>query len=179
MSDNARLTVTGHYAGAVSRATATLLDLLFIVASYTLGLAGINLLTTAFFGRSIVKESSTGASVALLVWGFVYSFVFLAVTARTPGKAIVGLRVVRADGSTVRPGRAFLRVLFFPLNILTLGIGFLLILFQHEHRALNDLLAGTAVVYDWGERPAELPGPLSDFLRRANVPVELTDTDKP
>ena len=33
-------------------------------------------------------------------------------------------------------------------------------------RALHDLCAGTAVVYDWGDRPAELPGPLSSYLAR-------------
>jgi hypothetical protein len=48
---------------------------------------------------------------------------------------------------------------------------------QREHRALHDLIAGTAVVYDWGSRTAELPGPLSEFLaRRAGVEYTLRPT---
>ncbi|TCN43920.1 putative RDD family membrane protein YckC [Kribbella orskensis] len=165
-----RLTITGHYAGAVSRAVAAVLDVLIVFASFTLGLAGLDLLTTAFLNRSIREDSSApAATVALLVWAFCYAFGCLAITARTPGKAIVGLRVVRADGGTVRPRRAFLRVCVFPLSVLLLGLGFVLIVFHRAHRALHDLIAGTAVVYDWGERPAELPGPLSDFLIRANA----------
>ncbi|MFC5264740.1 RDD family protein [Kribbella qitaiheensis] len=165
-----RLTITGHYAGAVSRAAAAVLDVLIVFASFTLGLAGLDLLTTAFLNTSIKEDSSAPpATAALLIWAFCYAFGSLAITARTPGKAIVGLRVVRADGGTVRPRRAFVRVCVFPLSVLLLGLGFVLIVFQREHRALHDLIAGTAVVYDWGERPAELPGPLSDFLIRANA----------
>ena len=39
---------------------------------------------------------------------------------------------------------------------LTLGIGFLGIVFQRNRRALNDFIAGTAVVYDWDARAARL-----------------------
>ncbi|TWD80055.1 putative RDD family membrane protein YckC [Kribbella amoyensis] len=168
-----RVTVTGHYAGAVSRAAAGVVDLLLIFVTFTLGLAGLDLLTTAFFDKSFRRDPSAPlATVGLVVWSFVYAFTSLAITARTPGKGVVGLRVVRADGRTARTGRLFLRVCVFPLSVVFFFIGFLPIIFQKEHRALHDLIAGTAVVYDWGERPAELPGPLSDFLQRANAPAE-------
>jgi uncharacterized RDD family membrane protein YckC len=170
---NNRLTVTGHYAGVVSRAVAAILDLVIIFVSFTLALAGLDLLATAFLDRSTERNpSAPAATIGLVIWAFVYVFTALAITARTPGKAIVGLRVVRADGGTARPGRTFVRVITFPLNLLLLGLPFLLIVFQREHRALHDLISGTAVVYDWGERPAELPGPLSDFLQRANPPSD-------
>ena len=42
------------------------------------------------------------------------------------------------------------------LTLLTLGIGFLGIVFQRERRALDDFIAGTAVVYDWDARAARL-----------------------
>jgi uncharacterized RDD family membrane protein YckC len=89
--------------------------------------------------------------------------------------------VVRSDGGTIRPGQAFVRVAVFPLSVLPAGLGFVPILFQREHRALHDLIAGTAVVYDWGERPAQLPGPLSDFLTRAGAaePLPLRRYDGP
>jgi uncharacterized RDD family membrane protein YckC len=171
MNGSGRMSVTGFYAGAVTRAAGAVLDILIIFGSYTIGLAALDLLTRAFLGRTVTEES-TGATVALFVWAFLYSFGFLAVSARTPGKAIAGLRVVRADGHTLGPGRALLRTLCFPLSVIPFGLGFVPILFDTKHRALHDFLAKTAVVYDWGERPAELPGPLSDFLRRANAPAD-------
>jgi uncharacterized RDD family membrane protein YckC len=157
-------TVTGGYAGAVSRATATALDILIIVTAFTIGLAGVNLLTTSFWGIEVRR--ALPATIVLAVLAFCYAFGFLAVAGRTPGQGIVGLRVVRADGGTIRPGQALRWVVGFPFSVVPAGLGFVPIVFQREHRALHDLIAGTAIVYDWGERPAELPGPLSAFLAR-------------
>ncbi|TCC35123.1 RDD family protein [Kribbella sindirgiensis] len=161
---NGRLTITGHHAGAVSRAAATALDLLIITTSFTIALAGVNLLTNAFWGLSVRRPLPATAGVAALA--VCYALGFLAIAARTPGQGIVGLRIVRSDGGTIHPGQALRWVLAFPLSVVPLGLGFLPIVFQREHRALHDLLAGTAVVHDWGDRPAELPGPLSAFLAR-------------
>ncbi len=49
-----------------------------------------------------------------------------------------------------------MRALVFPLSFLLLGAGFLGILVQREHRALHDLIAGTAVIYAWDARAARL-----------------------
>jgi hypothetical protein len=49
-----------------------------------------------------------------------------------------------------------LRTLGLGLTLLTLGIGFLGIIFQRQRRALNDYVAGTAVVYSWDARAARL-----------------------
>ena len=51
--------------------------------------------------------------------------------------------------------------------MLLFGIGLFMIVVQREHRSLHDLIAKTCVVYDWGDRSAEMPGPLSEFLNRA------------
>jgi hypothetical protein len=58
------------------------------------------------------------------------------------------------------------RSLTFPLGFLTVGLGFLGILVQREHRALYDLISGTAVVYAWDARAARLR-----FLARQAEPV--------
>ncbi|HWD80866.1 MAG TPA: RDD family protein [Kribbella sp.] len=160
-----RVTVTGHYAGLVSRTVAGVIDVLIVVTSFTIGLAGADLLTTTFWSTSVRRTPLT--TIALAVVAFGYAFGFLTIAARTPGQGIVGLRVVRSDGGTVRTGQALVRVVAFPLSVVPAGLGFLLLVVQREHRALHDLIAGTAVVYDWGDRPAELPGPLSAFLARS------------
>jgi uncharacterized RDD family membrane protein YckC len=174
---NGRLTVTGHYAGAVSRATATALDLLLIATTFTIGLAGVNLLTTSFWGVSVRR--ALPATIAVVVLAFCYVFGFLAIAGRTPGQGIVGLRVVRSDGSPIRAGNALRWVVAFPFSVVPAGLGFVPIVFHREHRALHDLIAGTAVVYDWGERPAELPGPLSAFLTRHDSLARHDDGGSP
>ena len=49
-----------------------------------------------------------------------------------------------------------MRSLAFPLSILLFGLGFLGILIGRQHRALHDVIAGTAVVYSWDARAARL-----------------------
>jgi uncharacterized RDD family membrane protein YckC len=162
-----RLRVTGHYAGAVSRAASGALDIAIVLATFTAGLAGLDLLARAVLDVSLAGDrTGAGSVVAFALWAFTYVYTSLAIAGRTPGKGIVGLRVVRADGSTLSGRRAFWRTLALPLSVLPLGLGFVGIIVQREHRALHDLIAGTVVVYDWGGRVAELPGPLSEFLAR-------------
>jgi uncharacterized RDD family membrane protein YckC len=46
--------------------------------------------------------------------------------------------------------------LAFPLSFILLGLGFISILFEHDRRALHDLIADTAVIYCWDAREARL-----------------------
>ena len=87
---------------------------------------------------------------------FLYYAYWWAVTGRTLGMAMLGIRVVRADGTVLNPKRAVARAAVFPLSFLLCGLGFLGILVQREHRALHDLIAGTAVIYSWDARAARL-----------------------
>ncbi|MFU8841296.1 MAG: RDD family protein [Nitriliruptoraceae bacterium] len=74
---------------------------------------------------------------------------------------------------------ALVRVLLLPVSLALLGLGFAVMLLDRERRALHDRIAGSAVVYDWGGRPAELPTPLSRWLeRQTGVGVEDA-TDRP
>lgn len=161
-----RLGVTGHYAGPVSRTAATVADVAIIFGLFTMGTAGLSLLSNLFLDWNIEGSNGWVWGVSLLVWAFIYAFGGLAIAGRTPGKTLVGLRVVGKDGSVLSVGRALGRTLVFPINIITFGLGFLGVIFQREHRALSDMIAKTAVVYDWGSRTAELPGPLSAFIAR-------------
>lgn len=166
-SADGRPGVTGHYAGAVSRAGAVSLDVGIIFALFTLGVAGLDLLARFIAGLSLADDRSGFWWVAALGgWAFIYVIVSLTIAGSTPGKGIVGLRVVSADGSILSGRHALVRTLAFPLSAVVLGLGFLGIVFGHQHRALHDLIAGTAVVYEWGGREAQVPGPLSAFLDR-------------
>ncbi|MEO7677838.1 MAG: RDD family protein, partial [Verrucomicrobiota bacterium] len=65
----------------------------------------------------------------------------------TLGKMVIGARIVNADGSKIGFFRAFLRMLASIVSSLTLGIGYLIVAFRDDKRALHDLIAGTRVVY--------------------------------
>ncbi len=72
---------------------------------------------------------------------------------RTPGMALLGVRVCRLDGSRIGLGRAAVRLVGLWLSVATLGLGFLPALVDSRRRALPDYLAGTQVVRDGGAAP--------------------------
>jgi uncharacterized RDD family membrane protein YckC len=70
--------------------------------------------------------------------------------------AVLGIRVVQADGTGADAWRGVVRALVFPFSFLFLGLGFIGLLVQGQRQALHDLVAGTAVVYAWDARAARL-----------------------
>jgi uncharacterized RDD family membrane protein YckC len=72
---------------------------------------------------------------------------------QTLGKWATGLRIEPKDGGPLEWWRILVRhFLGYPLSLLTLGIGFLVAVFDAQGRALHDLIAGTIVVRDVGQR---------------------------
>ena len=148
----------GHYAGAASRFLAYAVDVIVSWSLYTLGVAGVTFVIKIFTGRSVTWHPDNSIIVAAIfaVWELAYFGYCWAAGGRTPGMALLGVRVVRADGTEIDPWRGVVRALAFPLSIILFGLGFAGILLQREHRALHDLIAGTAVVYAWDARGARL-----------------------
>lgn len=147
----------GHYAGAVSRFAAYAIDIAASYGLFTLALTGISFAVHIITGRQVAwSKENIIVVVVFVVWEFVYFAYSWSVGGKTIGMAVLGVRVVRADGSNVEPRQAVMRTLALPLSILLLGLGFVGILLQREHRALHDLIAGTAVVYAWDARAARL-----------------------
>lgn len=149
------VTQQGHYAGAATRFAAYVLDQAVATGLYSVGVAVVTwALSLVTSGTLDPKPVAGVASVGYLLWLILYYGYPWAVSGKSLGMAVLGLRVVAADGTPLPPARAFVRILAFPLGFLTLGIGFLGILFGREHRAIYDRVAGSAVVYDWDARSA-------------------------
>ena len=147
----------GHYAGSVSRFLAYVIDLLVSSGLFALGLAATSFVAQVVTGHSITwNRSDVVVAIIFAAWEFFYFGYSWAASGRTLGMATLGLCVVRADGADLDPWRGFLRALVFPLSFLFFGLGFLGILVQREHRALHDLIAGSAVIYGWDARAARL-----------------------
>ncbi|HBW21601.1 MAG TPA: RDD family protein [Actinobacteria bacterium] len=147
----------GHYAGSVSRLLAFLIDVVVSFSLAALGLAVTSLVAQVVTGHSISWDR-TDIAVAIIfaAWEFFYFGYSWAASGRTFGMAVLGVRVVCADGNGLDPWRGVVRALAFPLSFLFFGLGFLGILVQREHRALHDLIAGTAVTYAWDARAARI-----------------------
>lgn len=65
---------------------------------------------------------------------------------QTPGKMLLGIRVVKTDGSPLTSSDAVVRTLGYTLNWITLGIGWWMAFGDEHHQGLHDRLANTYVV---------------------------------
>jgi uncharacterized RDD family membrane protein YckC len=137
-------------AGFVSRLCAFVLDWIFLSVASALtttmvhnlfGLFGLKL----FHWGQLVLIAVTACTAGLL------SFFFLAVmwhlVGCSPGKAIVGLRVVRESGQRPTLVQATIRLVGYWLSGIPFFLGFLWCLFDPKHQTWHDKLARTYVVY--------------------------------
>jgi uncharacterized RDD family membrane protein YckC len=76
-----------------------------------------------------------------------YEVFFLSTRGATPGKMVLGLKVIRADGGPISPGLAAGRYFAMWLSYLTLCIGFIIAAFDREKRALHDHICQTRVIH--------------------------------
>ena len=173
---SARYDISGHYAGGVTRLLAHIVDGAVAAFLIVIGLAIWDYALSSIAGVEYTSDSASPVRIVVMgLWAFLYWWASIAITGKTFGKALLGLRVLNRDGDILSSGRAALRALSLPLSYLVFGIGFLGVVLGRERRALHDMIAGSVVVYDWGERPAELPTPISAYLsRRAGEGAEVT-----
>lgn len=93
-------------------------------------------------GRALVRLAAVDVPVA-----FAYFVLFNALRGATPGKRMLGLRIVRLDGEPIGFAQAIGRQLADWLSKATMGFGYLLIALTPERRALHDYLAQTQVIH--------------------------------
>lgn len=151
--------VTGHYAGPLSRLLAALIDWFGALTGY--GLLGavtvffLNLLTGG--DRTTGDIHTLSAWVLFGLWMFSWYWIGYATTGKTVGNLVIGIRVVADDGTALSAGRSAVRVLVLPFSVMLAGIGLIGIVLGRRHSGFHDVAARSAVVYDWGTRPAERP----------------------
>jgi uncharacterized RDD family membrane protein YckC len=164
-----RAILLGQYAGFVTRLVAFVIDrliisgilsLLGIVAKFVFDTFRLNeWLVAEGWGQVIVLFLITAVAFAVPVF---YNIVFWLLAGQTPGKRLMGIRIVRADGTRVRLGNAIRRQAGYWISAV-LGLGYLWILIDNKRRGWHDMLAGTMVVYSW---PDEGVTPIRDRMRR-------------
>ena len=75
-----------------------------------------------------------------------YQTFFVGKFGATPGKMACGLKIVRSDGSPISYGRAAGRAFGELLSAWTCYIGYLMVCFDSQKRALHDHMCDTRVV---------------------------------
>jgi uncharacterized RDD family membrane protein YckC len=166
-----RSQVSGHYAGPVTRLLGFAIDIPIVSIIFGLMVAGLVFAVNLVTEWDAETEGSHGWVwlAGFAFWTFLYHWVSLVIAGRTAGKALAGARIVEVDGDVLTARAAFVRVIVQPFSLLFFGLGYVPMLLGKPRRALHDYAAHSAVVYDWGDRAAEIPAPLSRWLARSGV----------
>ncbi len=147
----------GRYAGPVTRLLAYLADVAIISVLFGLTLTLISAaIEVATPWKLDLSKESLWVTIVYFGWGLLYFANGWMLRAKSPGMALLGLRIVRADGTNLDRRHALIRVAAFPLGFLTLGAGFLGIILGRSRQAIYDRIADTAVVYGWDAETARL-----------------------
>lgn len=169
-STGERTSMTGRYAGLVTRLLGNGLDAVIAVYSFLASIAAVAFVMETVFAADLGDTTSLGWVLAGGVWGIGLLWASLATTGRTPGGALLGLRVVARDGTPLSALRSLVRVVVLPVSASLFGLGYLGVVVGRERRALHDLAAGSTVVYDWGDEVATVPTPVDRWLTRLGTP---------
>ena len=94
-----------------------------------------------------------------LLVSVIYFVGYWAKSGQTIGKLVLGIRIIRPDGSALSWGRALLRYVGYLISGLVLSLGFLWLAFDRKRQGWHDKIAGTVVVQA-DEVPISGSGPL-------------------
>jgi uncharacterized RDD family membrane protein YckC len=136
------------FAGVVSRGFALIVDLVVTHLAYLVGSALVALVASLV---GTLRPAWLVAALAASGWFLLvgsYFVLFWTVVGQTPGMRLMRLRVERDTGRRLPVGRSILRFIGLLLAIVPMFAGFLPALFDRRRRALQDMIAGTVVVYD-------------------------------
>ena len=146
-----------HPAGFFSRSVAFIIDLVILSVAQLVGSALIQVLLRFFKLTGLVANLKTilessafqlgsgAVLITLLVIGY-YTF-FWTLVGFTPGKAILGLKVVRSNGENLSFGRSLVRFFSYWISAIPLFLGFFWVLWDSNRRSWHDKIAGSQVVY--------------------------------
>ena len=136
------------YAGIVSRTVALAIDAGALTVGFAVASGVLGLILSLF---TAVEVSSPGAVLgAAGLWSLVvanYFVLFWTLAGETPGMRLMALRVVGGTGEPPRLGRSLVRLVGMILAAIPFFAGYALILIDDQRRGLQDMLAGTVVVY--------------------------------
>jgi uncharacterized RDD family membrane protein YckC len=106
---------------------------------------GPDLLVAGILDRNPMAVGAVGLFLGM---AGLYELYFAGMAGQTLGMRLVGIRLICRRGRPPGPARGLLRLLALALSVAPAALGWLWALFDREHRALHDHLAGTYVIVD-------------------------------
>ena len=145
-------------AGLWSRSAAWMIDLLIRGGVYIF--LAIVLSITGLFGQGILL-----IVIFTLEW-FYPVFYEVLNNGKTPGKKIIGIKVVNTNGSQLDWGASMTRniIRFIDMLPLVYGVGFISVLLSRHSQRIGDIVAGTIVIYDNHDNTGSLESPMFSGL---------------
>jgi uncharacterized RDD family membrane protein YckC len=139
-----------EFAGFWVRFVASLLDniiffILFFVVGFIFGATGIIDFTMVQETGQIPVGIDIGlrlAAVAIII------LLWVNWQGKTPGKAIMKIRIVSKKFEDIGYGSAFLRYIGYIVSAIILFIGYFMVAFTQRKEGLHDMIGGTYVVYE-------------------------------
>ena len=147
-----------RYAGFWIRFAAAIVDWLILLMANLLLNFLFGLVFRAFSHANPLDPSRSQFNSGVLIavgryWAVIltltatYNGIFLSRFGGLPGMLLCGFRVVRPDGARITFWRGVARFLANYLNTVTLCLGYLIIVFDEQKRALHDYVCDTRVIY--------------------------------
>ena len=127
----------------------------YIIDGVIIGVgAGIIL---AIFGSSSLAAGQAASGVPftamnaiglilLTVWSVGYVIFFWSTRGQTPGKMIMGIKIVTIDGGSMGVGKSIVRLIGYAISAMVFCLGFLWIIWDKDKQGWHDKIAGTYVV---------------------------------
>lgn len=112
-----------------------------------IGLVIDSLIISVIGGIIGVSGNLWGGGILSFLLGLAYHWYFLTrQNGQTPGKMVMNIRVIKADGTAISDLDAVLRYAGYYLNTTLLMLGWVWALFDDSRQGLHDKLANTYVV---------------------------------
>lgn len=166
-----QVTRLGQYAGFATRLIAWTIDRLLVAAIVAVVIVGVDLVLSSLrIMETLGLEEQTALIMAVLsvllafLIPIVYDIGLWLLAGQTPGKRIMGLRVVRTDGRRLTAGNCVRRLIGYWVSGF-LFLGYLWVLADDRRQGFHDKIAGTLVVYAWPEAGPPVR-PARDQLRQ-------------
>ncbi len=133
-----------HYSGFWIRLLASLIDTVWLlILTFALGW----MIYGAIYFQSTEFTQGYADLFITYVLPFILTILFWYYKAATPGKMILGMRIVDANTlGKVSTGRLFVRYLSYYISMLVLGLGFLWVGWDKRKQGWHDKIARTLVI---------------------------------
>lgn len=169
-------------AGLGSRSSAQIIDFLIVTVIYVGLFLILYLAEDVFFNSFFAFSSYVTAIVIMLIffifWGYFFLFE-LFMGGKTPGKKLLGIRVIQENGQSATALALLIRNLIRIIDFLPVYyfIGILMIFLHSKHKRLGDIVGGTLVVHERGKKKKKKRTPVEQEIEKRGVSKENIEVD--